>query len=143
MIIYERHLYTMKDETYSLNLNLHCGMTVILGDSGEGKTFMCSQIKKIQERSTIINTKDILVVDNYQLFTKCYLFDVSLIIFDKTEVYCRDNDLVDILQKCGNKDTLIFYRGECFLPYLPSSVAFLHTAKNGNIIEQSITYLGE
>lgn len=58
------YTFHLEDEFTDITLNLRQRITLIGGDSGQGKSLLAAKIRSIQERQLI---SDVLVVDSREL----------------------------------------------------------------------------
>ena len=107
------HLY-IKDSKADVDLNLSTYVTRIHGDSGMGKTLLCSNILRIQQQVT--DASKIFIVNSRQLFDLIAQSNSDIIVIDKMEQYLHGDDLANCIYQNSTKHFIIFGRSAMFIP---------------------------
>ena len=133
-IMYTFHL---EDEFTDITLNLKQRITLIGGDSGQGKSFLAAKIRSIQERQL---TSDALIVDSRELLQAMPYTQCKLIIIDRMEQYTHDDEVWQAMLQTQDKFFIIYPRGACNIPFTPESLADIVVTKTDGKLCFSLRY---
>lgn len=104
----------LQDEVTLIDLDLKCRLTVIGGDSGIGKTYLSTCIKRIQQREHEAST--VKLVSDMTEFETIPFCSQELVIIDNAEQYLVGRQLCDMLLNCSTKYFIVFCRGNLLIP---------------------------
>lgn len=127
----------LQDESTDIHLDLQRRVTLIPGDNGSGKTFLCQRIRRIQSRQPL--AAEVFVVDDLEAFMCIPSCKPKVVIIDKMEQYLGANDLVDMVSAVQDKYFLIFVRSGVKMPATLRDIAAL-VWEHGEVDTASLRY---
>ncbi len=131
------YTFHLEDEFTDITLNLRQRITLIGGDSGQGKSLLAAKIRSIQERQLI---SDVLVVDSRELLQTMSYTQCKLIIIDRMEQYTHDDEVWQAMLQTQDKFFIIYPRGICKIPFTPESLADIVVTKTDDKLCFSLRY---
>ena len=121
---------SISDEAADVQIVMNTHLSIVHGNSGIGKTLLCSVIRRIQERNLQPDAQKIFIVDNHQLFELIPHTSCDLIVIDKCEQYLEEDELVTMMRNYKS-NYLVFARSGMNIPSTIFDVSELKVQQEG------------
>ena len=112
--------FHLEDASTDITLNLEQYVTLVCGDSGQGKSFLADKIQSIQEQQ---RSHDILIVNNYELLQMMPMYPCQLVIIDRMEQYSSGDEVWQQMLKAPGRFYIVYPRGNCCIPFNHKALA--------------------
>lgn len=117
------HTFHLEDDFTDITLNIEQFVTILCGNSGQGKSYLADKIRAIQESELSIKKPKILVVNCFDLLQLIPHTECELIIVDRMEQYTRGDEVWQSMLQAPNKYYIICHRGNYKIPFNPEALA--------------------
>lgn len=126
---------------YDIDLYLRSRLTVVEGNSGEGKTYLANTLRDLQSQRGVI--PQVYIIQSHADLVGLSSHDEAAVLVDQMEQYTDSVELLSYLQCNPQKHFLIFLRGQNRIPFGVRNIAHLVVQRQKEIISFRLKYLVE
>lgn len=132
--------FHLEDDFTDITLNIEQFITILGGNSGQGKSYLANKIRAIQESELSIKKPKILVVDSFDLLQLIPHTECELIIVDRMEQYTSGDEVWLSMLQAPYKYYVIYHRGNCKIPFNPQGLADVIIQQKADKLYFSLKY---
>lgn len=126
---------------YDIDLLLHSKLTVVEGNSGEGKTYLAGVLKSLQAQPGM--PSQVFIIQSQADMISLAAHAEEAVLVDQMEQYTTSEELLHCIQQYPEKYFIIFLRGQNKIPFGIRNIASLVTQRESDTIKFRLKYLVE